>query len=324
MTLQSHPSPVLRRYFAKKGLASLVDEVWETMGDGFNDAAKQLSRGEDGKYCFVPLYEYPLAVFYRKGLFVERGYQVPRTWDEFVGLARRMRKDCLSPVSSGYGGGDRWSVLGAFGYLNLRANGYDFRTSMLRGETSWTDKRTARVLDPWRELTPRCQRSGDGRSRQDAARSLLDKKTGMAVIGLFLGRQVTDEEIRADRDSDPGFISTVFLPGLTEWLGHPDDGAPVWRQFFQIVLPLCRPAFAALATLESIWIYNDIFWPLTLIETSDKQPITSALANLQGQYFTNSNLIAVGVLMTAIPTLLVHFALRRRFISGLTLGSGRG
>ncbi|WP_399946307.1 carbohydrate ABC transporter permease [Streptomyces sp. BBFR25] len=102
------------------------------------------------------------------------------------------------------------------------------------------------------------------------------------------------------------------------------DGAPVWRQFFQIVLPLCRPAFAALATLESIWIYNDFFWPLTLIETGDKRPITSALANLQGAYFTNPNLIAAGALMTAIPTLLVYFALQRQFISGLTLGSGKG
>ncbi len=102
------------------------------------------------------------------------------------------------------------------------------------------------------------------------------------------------------------------------------DGAPVWRQFLQIVLPLCRPAFAALATLESIWIYNDFFWPLTLIETGDKRPITSALANLQGAYFTNPNLIAAGALMTAIPTLLVYFALQRQFISGLTLGSGKG
>ncbi|MEU9338289.1 carbohydrate ABC transporter permease [Streptomyces sp. NPDC048290] len=102
------------------------------------------------------------------------------------------------------------------------------------------------------------------------------------------------------------------------------DGAPVWRQFFQIVLPLCRPAFAALATLESIWIYNDFFWPLTLVDTGDKRPITSALANLQGAYFTNPNLIAAGALMTAIPTLLIYFALQRQFISGLTIGSSKG
>ena len=102
------------------------------------------------------------------------------------------------------------------------------------------------------------------------------------------------------------------------------DGASVWRQFWQIILPLCRPAFAALATLESIWIYNDFFWALVLFETGAKRPITSALANLQGQFFTNQNLIAAGALITAVPTLLVYLLLQRQFISGLTLGANKG
>jgi multiple sugar transport system permease protein len=102
------------------------------------------------------------------------------------------------------------------------------------------------------------------------------------------------------------------------------DGASVWRQFWQIILPLCRPAFAALATLESIWIYNDFFWALVLFETGSKRPITSALANLQGQFFTNQNLVAAGALMTAIPTLLLYLLLQRQFVSGLTLGANKG
>lgn len=118
-----------------------------------------------------------------------------------------------------------------------------------------------------------------------------------------------------------GFMKTIPLE-LEE--AARVDGAKDLRIFFQIILPLCRPAFAALATLESIWIYNDFFWPLALIETGDKRPVTSALANLQGAYFTNPNLIAAGALMTAIPTLLVYFALQRQFISGLTIGSGKG
>ena len=102
------------------------------------------------------------------------------------------------------------------------------------------------------------------------------------------------------------------------------DGAPVWRQFWQIILPLCRPAFAALATLESIWIYNDFFWAIVLISTGSKRPITSAIANLSGTFFSNQNLIAAGALMTAIPTLIIYFALQRQFISGLTLGANKG
>ncbi|MFF4935318.1 carbohydrate ABC transporter permease [Streptomyces griseofuscus] len=102
------------------------------------------------------------------------------------------------------------------------------------------------------------------------------------------------------------------------------DGASVWRLYWQITLPLCRPAMAALATLLSIWIYNDFFWALVLISTGENMPITSALNNLSGQYFTDPNLVAAGALLTAIPTLVVYFALQRQFVSGLTLGSAKG
>ncbi|SED62513.1 multiple sugar transport system permease protein [Streptomyces sp. 3213] len=102
------------------------------------------------------------------------------------------------------------------------------------------------------------------------------------------------------------------------------DGASVWRQYWQIVLPLCKPAMAALATLLSIWIYNDFFWAIVLISTGENMPITSALNNLSGQYFTDPNLVAAGALLTAIPTLIVYFALQRQFVSGLTLGANKG
>ncbi|MER5790512.1 carbohydrate ABC transporter permease [Streptomyces sp. NPDC001980] len=102
------------------------------------------------------------------------------------------------------------------------------------------------------------------------------------------------------------------------------DGASVWRLYWQVTLPLCRPAMAALATLLSIWIYNDFFWALVLISTGENMPITSALNNLSGQYFTDPNLVAAGSLLTAIPTLLVYFALQKQFVSGLTLGSAKG
>ena len=102
------------------------------------------------------------------------------------------------------------------------------------------------------------------------------------------------------------------------------DGASVWRQYWQIVLPLCKPAMAALGTLLSIWIYNDFFWAIVLISTGENMPITSALNNLSGQYFTDPNLVAAGALLTAIPTLIVYFALQRQFVSGLTLGANKG
>ena len=102
------------------------------------------------------------------------------------------------------------------------------------------------------------------------------------------------------------------------------DGASVWTRYWKLTMPLCRPALAALATLLTTWIYNDFFWAITLISSGDKRPITSALANLQGQYFTNQNLLAAGALITAVPTLIVYVLLQKQFVAGLSLGSSKG
>ena len=102
------------------------------------------------------------------------------------------------------------------------------------------------------------------------------------------------------------------------------DGAGVWRQYWQLTMPLVRPALAALATLEVTWIYNEFFWATVLISDFDKLPITSGLNNLRGQFFTDTNLVAAGSVLVALPVLVVFFALQKQFVSGLTLGSTKG
>jgi multiple sugar transport system permease protein len=102
------------------------------------------------------------------------------------------------------------------------------------------------------------------------------------------------------------------------------DGAHVVRIWWSIILPLCRPALAAMATLLFTFMYNDFFWALVLISHGDKRPITSALNNLQGEFFVNNNLIAAGALLAALPPVLVFFILQKQFIAGLTLGSTKG
>jgi len=102
------------------------------------------------------------------------------------------------------------------------------------------------------------------------------------------------------------------------------DGAGVFRQYWQVVLPLCRPALAALATLEFIWVYNDFFWALLFIQSGDRLPITTGINNLYGTYSTNDNLIAAGAMLTAIPVLVIYLVLQRQFVAGLTLGSNKG
>jgi multiple sugar transport system permease protein len=102
------------------------------------------------------------------------------------------------------------------------------------------------------------------------------------------------------------------------------DGASIWRQYWQVTMPLCRPPLAALATLQVTWIYNEFFWATVLVSRGEKFPITSSLNNLRGQFFTDLNLVSAASVVIAIPTLLIFFLLQRHFVSGLTLGANKG
>ena len=102
------------------------------------------------------------------------------------------------------------------------------------------------------------------------------------------------------------------------------DGASVWMIYRKVILPLCKPALAALATLEFTFMYNDFFWALFLIKDGNRRPITSALNNLQGAFFTDQNQLAAASLLVAIPTIVVYLVLSKQFVRGLTLGSTKG
>jgi multiple sugar transport system permease protein len=122
------------------------------------------------------------------------------------------------------------------------------------------------------------------------------------------------------------FVLSNYMKTIPKELGEAAmvDGASVWRQYWQIILPLCRPAFAALATLEFTWLYNDFFWGNVLLQQGDQKPITSSISVLNGQYASDYNLIAAASMMIALPTLAVYLALQKQFISGLTLGANKG
>jgi len=122
------------------------------------------------------------------------------------------------------------------------------------------------------------------------------------------------------------FVLSNYMKTLPKELNEAAvvDGAGVFTTFKDVILPLCRPPLAALATLQFTWIYNDFFWALILMFTGEKRPITSALSNLKGQFFTDNNLIAAGSIIVALPTLIVFFVLQKQFIRGLTLGSTKG
>ena len=99
------------------------------------------------------------------------------------------------------------------------------------------------------------------------------------------------------------------------------EGVSEWRIFWFIVLPLMRPAIAALSVLVFTFIWNDFFWATVLTQGVDSQPITAGLSSLNGQWIAQWHLVSAGSILAALPPVLMFFLMQKHFIAGLTLGA---
>jgi multiple sugar transport system substrate-binding protein len=175
------------RFFAAQGLATPIDDVWQAVGSNYSDAFKAASTGDDGKMYFVPFYNYPWALFYRKSLWQAKGYEIPKTIDELKTLGAKMKADGLSPI--GFADKDGWPAMGTFDQLNMRLNGYDFHINLMAYKESWADPKVKAVFDLWKGLMPLHQAGANGRTWQEAAQDLGAKKSGMYLLGSFVAQQ---------------------------------------------------------------------------------------------------------------------------------------
>lgn len=123
---------------------------------------------------------------------------------------------------------------------------------------------------------------------------------------------------------------TLFLRNFIKALPHElfeaarVEGAGEFQIFFKIVVPLVRPALAALAVLIFTFIWNDYFWALVLVQSDFAKPVTSGLAALQGQWVASWHLISAGSMLAALPPVAMFFAMQKHFIAGLTMGATKG
>ncbi len=99
------------------------------------------------------------------------------------------------------------------------------------------------------------------------------------------------------------------------------EGVAEWRIFWYVVLPLVRPAVAALAVLIFTFVWNDFFWANVLTQGEQVKPITAGVRALNGQFVNNWHLVSAASLLAAVPPVAMFFLMQRHFIAGLTLGA---
>jgi multiple sugar transport system substrate-binding protein len=211
------------QFFAAQSLLAPIDDVWDKIGANFNDAAKSLSKGLDGHYYMVPLYNYPWVIFYNKSVFAAKGYTVPTTWDAFVALAKKMKADGLVPLA--FADKDGWPALGTFDIINMRVNGYDYHIKLMKHEVPWTDKGVADVFTHWAEILPYSQSGATGRIWQDAAKALENKQAGM----MFQGSNQVAANYASTNKADLADLDFFVYPVInttfgTDYMDAPTDG----------------------------------------------------------------------------------------------------
>ncbi len=99
------------------------------------------------------------------------------------------------------------------------------------------------------------------------------------------------------------------------------EGVAEWRIFWFVVLPLMKPAIAALSVLIFTFIWNDYFWAVVLTQGAESQPVTAGITSFNAQYRAAYHLMSAGSIVAALPPVAMFFLMQRHFIAGLTLGA---
>jgi multiple sugar transport system permease protein len=99
------------------------------------------------------------------------------------------------------------------------------------------------------------------------------------------------------------------------------EGVAEWKIFVYIVLPLMKPAIAALSVLIFTFIWNDYFWAIVLTQGPDTQPVTAGITAFNSQYRAAYHMMSAGSIVAAIPPVFMFFLMQKHFIAGLTLGA---
>lgn len=122
------------------------------------------------------------------------------------------------------------------------------------------------------------------------------------------------------------FVLTDFIRMIPEELSNSAriDGCSEPKIFYKIIVPLIRPALAAVAIINFIPIWNDFWFPLVLIRSDNIKTVPLATALLYGQYETNFGLIFAVLSMASLPVIIFYLILSRQFIKGLTAGALKG
>jgi multiple sugar transport system permease protein len=119
------------------------------------------------------------------------------------------------------------------------------------------------------------------------------------------------------------FIFKQFFDGIPRELEDAarTDGASPWRVYRRIIVPLSRPAIAAVSIFTFIWSWNNLLWPLLVLTNPDLMTVPVGLATVQGSYGIRYADIMASAVIGGLPLLAVFLLFQRHIVEGIA-GTG--
>lgn len=119
------------------------------------------------------------------------------------------------------------------------------------------------------------------------------------------------------------FILSEFMRQVSDDLKNAGriDGLSEYRIFFQLVLPLVRPAMATVAVFNMIPIWNDLWFPLILAPAEEVKTLTLGSQVFIGQFVTDWNAVLSALSLAILPVMALYVIFSRQLIRGLTSGA---
>lgn len=102
------------------------------------------------------------------------------------------------------------------------------------------------------------------------------------------------------------------------------DGCSYLRIFWNVIMPLSKPALATLGIFVFMWSWNNFLWPLLITNTLEMKTLPLGLSYFLGQYTIYWNLLMAGTTIALVPVLIVFFFAQRYFVEGITLTGLKG
>jgi ABC-type glycerol-3-phosphate transport system permease component len=99
------------------------------------------------------------------------------------------------------------------------------------------------------------------------------------------------------------------------------DGAGPWARYWQLILPLSRPALATVAIFSFLASWDEFVWALTVINDPNRRTLPIAIALFQGQHSTSWGLVFAASTIAVVPVLAIFLIFQRQFVSGITSGA---